>query len=679
MAETSVGVFLDSTKSVLVDSTAPNGRKNVVYPNNDWELYQNSATGVGSALYLTYNKAGTDVSSYLYKKLARCAIYLGGLSTTTFEGNTYLSIGLTSTYNENTITWNNRPSANRICILNKATRYVDGYKYYCEPNWDTSVTELTDAQKSAIAARIYNSDAIAFLLWGNEARMSQTSINTYLYLTFDTAVNITSQVTATGNSAGYVNPSVAQTFTWDFVPNNIYSCLGSWTQASATFYWSSDNGSTWNSVAASGSTQSVTLAANTMPVGTILWKVTATDSQGTTTTSSVYEISTADELITSTPVAPDSTVEAGDREIVFTWNVNSPSGTSPKNSKIYYKTPETNWTYIDVAGSAQTYTMPANTLTAGTYTWGVQIQNQAGNWSTNNPTNEFVCVAAPAAPTVSATAVPFATIDWQSVGQQAYRIALDGEIVRTFFGTAKTYTFEDYLTDGQHTVSVEVQGIYGLWSQAGTVSFTVTNVPGDAVTLSGIFNRDAALNWETESVTADFLIYRDGVRIGHTNSIMFTDRVVLGQHSWRVVNRLASGYYTASNTVTGTLQSYVTAIASLYGGSWLELKLSENSDSMQSFSWSRTTSLRHMAGAVYPVLETSPFEDGSGSYDVSFPDAESARIFEQYKGKVVILKSRGGEVLIGCLSNLQKLAQDFYISYSFTVQRIHWEDYIDDA
>jgi len=501
-----------------------------------------------------------------------------------------------------------------------------------------------------------------------------------LLITVDDAVTITSEVYGTAGTSGYINPNNAYTFKWDFQMDGTGFCAGTWTQSSATFYWSDDEGSTWNSVAASGSTQNVTLAAGTLPAGTIQWKVTATDNQGTTSTSSVYTISTEDQLIVPTPLLPSGTVEDGSEQILFKWSINSPSGTAPTGSRIFYKLLEdANWNYIDINGPATSYSMPANTLIGGTYAWGLFVKNQAGNYSSPSSTLQFVCVAAPAAPIVSCDGAPFATIDWQADGQQAYRITVDETVYGPFFGTVKTFTLSDYLVDGPHEASVEIQGTYGLWSQAGTVSFTVANVPGSSVNLSVTAGRDAQLDWTTSSATMDFLIYRDGIQIGHTTNLGFYDRVVLGEHSWQVVNRLPGGYYTVSNIETKTLRSGVTAIATLYGGNWMELKLSENSDSVQSFSWSRTTSIRHVAGAVYPVLETSPFEDGTGVYDVSFADVESARAFEQYKGKVVILKSRGGEVLVGCLSSIQKLVKNFYYSYSFTVQRIHWEDYIDDA
>ena len=494
---------------------------------------------------------------------------------------------------------------------------------------------------------------------------------------YDDTTDATSKVYVSGKTSGYLDPEIAQTFSWGLV-GDPYSSMDAFVQTAATFSWSSDGGSTWNDIQISGNTKSATVDANTFPRGTILWKVTATDDRGATTTSSTYTISTEDQLITSTPVSPSGTLVSGSEEITFSWTISSPSGTVPLASRFLYKLDgASSWTTVNISGPATSYTMPAGTLTAGNYAWGVNVQNQAGNWSSGNPTAQFLCVAAPPAPVVDADGVPFATVNWQAEGQQAYRITVDGTVYGPYFGTTKTWPAPDYLPDGEHTITVEVQGVYGLWSQPGSASFAVQNQPGDAVTLSGKFERDGVLSWVTTSQTADFLIFRDGVQIGHTSAQAFVDRFALGEHSYRVVNRLPDGNYTASNIVTGTMLSCTAAIAPLTGGSWIELMLSENSNREESFTWTQAVSMRHFAGAEYPMAEQSPFADLSGSYDVSFADLPSAKAFEALRGQAVILKSRGGNVMIGILSTLSKRMTEFYIAFVFSLQRMHWRDYID--
>ena len=99
----------------------------------------------------------------------------------------------------------------------------------------------------------------------------------------------------------------------------------------------------------------------------------------------------------------------------------------------------------------------------------------------------------------------------------------------------------------------------------------------------------------------------------------------------------------------------------------------------QSFTWTKTHSLRHIAGATFPLLELSPFEDLSGAYDAAFLCAQDAERFYRLRGQVVILKSKDGKVLIGAITSITSVVNTFYQACQFTLEQIHWEDYVDDA
>lgn len=447
--------------------------------------------------------------------------------------------------------------------------------------------------------------------------------------------------------------------------------------------WSSDGGTSWNNLTSVSGSDSFSVPANTLPVSsTLSWRVRAYNIDGTAGSwSSPASFTTVDTLPVSTPMSPVGTVEDGSAPITFHWNVVNQSGAAVISSTLQWAEYGQQFTTLaTISGSGTSYTVPGGTFPAGRIYWRVRStnrQNNAGPWSSNSAYS-FVNVTAPNAPSVNTDAAPFATITWQADGQQAWRLTVDGKIYGPFFGTDKSFTLPDYLPDGEHSASVEVQGQYGLWSQPGTITFTVANEPGDGIELQGSFGTDAALSWITESPVRDFLIYRDGVRIGHTAGYAFFDRLVLGAHAWRVVNRLADGNYSISNEVSGTLRSCTTQIAPAAGGEWLPLRLSEHSNDEQIFNYSRSYSLRHVAGAELPVLELSPYKDVSGTYDTAFACLQQAKAFEGLRGRVVIIKSRGDNVLIGALTELRKRAGTFSLVYEFTVQACHWEDYVDD-
>ncbi len=382
----------------------------------------------------------------------------------------------------------------------------------------------------------------------------------------------------------------------------------------------------------------------------------------------------SDTLATATPTAPVNTVEDGSAAIKFKWTLANASGIAPTKTDLQTSTDGTNWTNLaTVTSGGTTYSVAADTFSAGTIYWRARAYNRdnvAGSWSS---AVNFIVVAAPAAPTVLSDGAPFATITWRVEGQQAYRITVDNAVYGPYFGSEKTFTLSDYLADGEHTVSVEVQGNYGMWSAAGTYTFTVQNVPSSAVTLKGRFDIDAHLSWTTESAVDDYLIYRDGEQIGHATEKAYTDRLSLGSHVYTVVNRLTDGNYTVSNAVTGVTALSSIAIAALAGGDWVYLPLSDKSDAEQAFSKTRDYSLRHFTGSEYPELEMSSFSDFSGSYSCAFKCAKDAKPLLDLFGKTVIVKSRGGSVVVGPFAAYDRTQTDFYVVYSFSIPAMNCE------
>ena len=154
---------------------------------------------------------------------------------------------------------------------------------------------------------------------------------------------------------------------------------------------------------------------------------------------------------------------------------------------------------------------------------------------------------------------------------------------------------------------------------------------------------------------------------------------MLGYHSWRVINRLPGGYYTASNTVSGTLCTEGLALALLSGGPWLELTLSEQATRSTTSAVARTVTLRQFAGREWPDAEAAPYKTMAVSFDVAFLPAQAAEAaqFEALIGEAVIFKTPAGEAMVGVLSAFQRVQTCMARSYTATVQRIHWKEFVD--
>ena len=506
---------------------------------------------------------------------------------------------------------------------------------------------------------------------------------------YDSTEVVDRDLVVTGVTSGYMNPRRANTIGWSLPTQpGVYMCMDDFVpSAHETLYWRVSGGSTWTSISLPDGASSYDIPANTFPVeSNIEWKLSVIDADGITTESNVFSITTTDETSTAAPTAPVNSVEIGNKPINFTWTVSNPTGEPPSRVIVEWATAEDSesWTeLVDESSAIYSYEAAADTFPGGNIYWRVTSYNADGDEGPTSDVACFSCIAPPSPPTnVTVDSAPFATISWQADVQTAYEISVDGKVVERQFGTGVyTYQMKEPLPDGQHSIGVRVQGGFGYWSTE-TITTTVTENQGEGtVDAVGKFGTDASLTWicTSEEVDIVYRVYRDGILIARTRSTFFLDRFVLGMHSYEILAELAGGNYIRSNEIRGTMRSCVTQIAPAAGGDWMELKLSENSNSTQTFVWNRSVTLRHYAGSAYPVAEFSPYEDRTASYDCAFTTVEEAKAFEALRGQVVILKSRGGEVTIGPLTAITKTAGDFYITYQFSVSQIHWEDFINDA
>lgn len=259
---------------------------------------------------------------------------------------------------------------------------------------------------------------------------------------------------------------------------------------------------------------------------------------------------------------------------------------------------------------------------------------------------------------------------------------MDDVIYGPYFGTEKVFSIPDKLEDGEHTIGVSVVGTYGLWSEWGTAIVTVQNVPGEEIVLGGVPGVDNFLSWATAEETSDFLIFRDGVQIGRTAEISFTDRYAAGEHTYKVINRLSDGNYSESNEVTLDANIDGTYISLLSGGEWLKIKYMLKSASDQEYEESVETVYTHLAGDHYPSASISNYYERSLKYSAVFlftEEADHAK-FKAMLKRPVIMKFENGNVIVGVIDSWTVLhRKHYYTAYTFSLQQIEWEDYVDDT
>lgn len=592
---------------------------------------------------------------------------------------------LLGSYNPNTVTWNTKPE------ISKIYGSLVGGGTYASGRRDVEFTSIgVQTAKTKLAKELLKTCGGLFEPTGKsymfELYTQLTESGTpYLEFIYDDTEVVNGQIVyKSGPSSGYVNPREASSFGWGYEKVGDYYCAADFTQASAVFYWKESEAENYTAVNISGNQKGVTIPANTFPVNkTVQWYVRGTDSEGYTSQTVVYSFSTSAGAVTATPISPRSTVESNNAPITFKWKYSSPDGFAPSRFKFLWKmASDTEWTtLVDSTDVVDEYTFAAYAFPAGEIRWGIVPYNIDGVAGTGQSAT-FVCYGAPEAPTVYADNVPFATINWQASDQQAYQIKVDDTVYGPYFGTEKSFVLPDYLEDGEHTIGVSVVGSYALWSEWGETTVNVQNVPGAAVNLDAEACRDVELFIDTQDAVKNFLIYRDGKQIAKTNRLTFTDRFVLGEHIYKVINRLPNGYYTVSNELTRFSCVRNANIALLSGGEWLEIKYTLKSQSDPQYEDSVETTYNHLAGSEYPSAVISRYRNRKVPYSAVFlfNQADERRTFESMFGKPVIIKFRDGTVIVGILDSWSKHpVKWYYTAYTFTVTQVEFEDYTDDT
>ena len=486
------------------------------------------------------------------------------------------------------------------------------------------------------------------------------------------------------SSGAFVNRFQKNTFTWGATDDTTITqvCFAEIKQTSAVFEWRVKNASTSNTISVSGATTACTVPANTFPSGTIEWRVKATANSGTTTTSAWQEITTTDVTPSCKPVSPSGIVIDATIATRFSWQHIISTGTPQRKADLQWSADGTTWnTLATVTGENQYYDVPANTFTSGTKYWRVRTYNTDGTASEWSDKAEFIAINAPSAPSIVIQSTgPRPRITWQTSEQEAYQLTLSsGYASGTVYGTEKAWRSPVYLADGSYTVRVRVQNKYGMWSEWSAAALPVSHTEGEAITLTATAGHEAALTWQTAGSYDFYLVERDGVAIARTVQKQYIDHTSIGSVTYRVRGCYAdSDNYGVSNSDTVEILPETNMICDLETGVWLEMRLSETQLRTNRTSFSAGVSTVHLAGLAYPVEERSEQRDRALSVACAWPHAQRAAAIalEALVGRLVCLKDRYGNMVIGSLPSLESNCDEFMRRYSFTISHTNREEAI---
>ena len=519
------------------------------------------------------------------------------------------------------------------------------------------------------------------LMWYLSVGTSRHSSPPQLLITFDDS-NVQPKLTTPAPASGVrLNKASAITFSTSLVQSSAFT-LKNLTPASGTFEYRLKGASSTTTAAAtiSSTTISYTAPANTFDAGEYEYHFSVTDNLGQTVYTAWSSFDTRDTVPTATADEPSGNLLDGDQPISFRWTHINESGSAQTKAELQKSADGSTWTALTtVTGAANEYSAHAGTFASGTWFWRVRtynLDNAAGAWS---DAASFVTVSAPSTPKVIVQASPRPLITWQTNEQSAYQIQLDTAVDTTDYGSGKSWRSPVYLDDGLHVARVRVQNSYGVWSEWGSATFTVSHTASGAVVLTVDADHRAELSWSYAGSWTEFVVYRDGVAIAKTTDYSYTDDYSVGTVRYQVRACASDGTYnySLSNEVTVSVKPETVMLSALGSGKWLFLRLSAAQHRTNTIKASRTFSLTHLSGRKFPEAELTEFCDRSISVSYATDDESEKAALEALMGSPVCLKTPGGKMVIGILDTLSETESMFYSSYSFAVSQMHYPEEVD--
>lgn len=613
-------------------------------------------------------------ASYDYKPILRAVVkaYLScDTDYTTAATKKVWVEGVTSDWEETSVT-------------SRKVAFAPGSGFVSVPGGAAGVYQFSAlSNESARYALLYGCAIHSYSapLWYLSVGTSRYSSPPQLLITFDDS-NVQPKLTTPSPASGVrLNKASAITFSTSLVQSSAFT-LKNLTAVSGTFEYRLKNASPTTTAAATISSTmiSYTAPANTFAAGEYEYRFSVTDNLGQTAYTAWSSFDTRDTVPTATADEPSGNLLDGDQPISFRWTHINESGSAQTKAELQKSADGSTWTALTtVTGSANEYSAPAGTFASGTWFWRVRtynLDNAAGEWS---DAASFVTVSAPSTPKVIVQASPRPLITWQTNEQSAYQIQLDTAVDTTDYGSGKSWRSPVYLDDGLHVARVRVQNSYGLWSEWGSATFTVSHTASGAVVLTVDADHRAELSWSYAGSWTEFVVYRDGVAIAKTTDYSYTDDYSVGTVRYQVRACASDGIYnySLSNEVTVSVMPETVMLSALGSGKWLFLRLSTAQHRTNTIKASRTFSLTHLSGRKFPEAELTEFCDRSISVSYATDDEAEKAALEALMGSPVCLKTPGGKMVIGILDTLSETESMFYSSYSFAVSQMHYPEEVD--
>lgn len=482
-------------------------------------------------------------------------------------------------------------------------------------------------------------------------------------------------------ASGFVDEKKQNIFSWEWETDSIGGS-DALNANETTLEWKNGSDGEIQTIKIPYGTESYTFPANTFPeTSSLLWRVTIDFDEGYQASSAWATLTTIDKKPTVENLSPKSIYIDGSIENKFEWDYVVDTGSAQYGATLEYSADNgLMWEPLGtVSGGNTYYLVPANTLPAGSILWRVKATNSDGvdsEWSENAA---IVVRSAPPPPIISVTDVsPRPSIEWQSVGQQAFRVIAGDYDSGDVYGTTKKYKIPHFLPDGKTEIKVRIQNAFGVWSDWATTAITIQNKPVGKIFLKAISrSHNIKLIWESETIEGSpiYYIYRDGKLIGKSAGTSYLDELACGVHEYQVRGAVGDNY-SMSNTWAARLDIKTACIAEYGVWNWLELPVVRGRLPSLSTQYTGNVTYLHFAGRALPVAEIGEERDVSWSFAFSTTNRECAEKMASLFARLVVYKDPRDGACVGVLEGQSRQSDRYGWDFSYTIQAVDHKEVV---
>ncbi len=345
---------------------------------------------------------------------------------------------------------------------------------------------------------------------------------------------------------------------------------------------------------------------------------------------------------------------------------------------------------VNVAdGEIGSFTIPANTITAGT--WDITVSaapaasanyydNDSDFWTTGQ-TVRYTVKDNPTAGGVTCDGKPVPTVSWESTSQAAWQVRFGDYDSGARAGSETSFTIPKIYADGAYPVRVRTATAAGEWS-AWTETYwaAIRNVPPEGVVslTAETVGGNVRLSWTAQQVVTDpiltseseplmtsgggvilaasmidalsdnYAVFRDGKLIAVTSEEFYVDK--LGGGEYQVI-AMESLYYIPSNIVDLWPEIACDMISPDGGENWIALKYTPDVKNEPEEVRTEVT-YYYYAGREKPIAVNTQQKSRSKNFSYRFKRRRDAQALRALNGSEVILKTSRGERIWGIVEDM---------------------------